>query len=199
MECCANRHSRGCLAEACGLVCPSAWLGADELAHRKGLCDRHLMLWSSITEAVHFIRGRSHSEAAHRHNNHLCQSATMVAPIDLKTGRNDAFEDDRANATSLMGRGATLFDQGQRRRQNLSLTTAEEFRHIRKNIPYGSAAGATPSTSGLSRSETAMNVIQSELSSSVLRFFSRFQTRNRRPAGCRWWAKRCYSSAGSAD
>jgi hypothetical protein len=99
----------------------------------------------------------------------------------------------------LMGRGATLFDQGQRRRQNLSLTTAEEFRHIRKNIPYGSAAGATPSTSGLSRSETAMNVIQSELSSSVLRFFSRFQTRNRRPAGCRWWAKRCYSSAGSAD
>ena len=57
----------------------------------------------------------------------------MVAPIDLKTGRNDAFEDDRANATSLMGRGATLFDQGQRRRQNLSLTTAEEFRHIRKN------------------------------------------------------------------
>jgi hypothetical protein len=86
------------LAEACGLVCPSAWLGADEPAHRKGLCNRHLMPWSFVTEAVpafqsrlSFNDGRSQPPDYHYQRGSpmgpLCEYNSVRVAIKMTTAR----------------------------------------------------------------------------------------------------------------
>jgi hypothetical protein len=154
---------KGLLAEACGLVCPSAWLGADEPAHRKGLCNRHLCCGPSSLKRCTSFAG----------------DPIVKLPIGTTIISVNRRQRSRRSADRRRSSKCAIFD-GWRCHivwSRSSATPESVSHHSGGGSPYPpeprtvSAARATPSNSGLSRSETAMNVIQSATANVIMQIW----------------------------